>query len=68
MAVRAPSLIGVRAKKARAQHHFDTLEELVRNFFHDYQCDTVVVPDEQQNCYFIRLRDPSPTRTQSGQR
>ena len=60
MAVRRPSLVGARTKRARAQHHFDDLQAEVEPFFQNYEYDTEVVSDPSRNRYFIRLLNPAP--------
>jgi hypothetical protein len=60
MANRHPSLAGARAKRARAQHHFDDLQGRVEPFFQNYHCDTEVAPDPGRSRFVVRLVNPPP--------
>lgn len=60
MAVRRPSLEGARAKRVRAQRHFEELETAIQSFFEDYPYDVCVEPDPNRNRYVVRLHDPLP--------
>jgi hypothetical protein len=48
------------AKRARAQHHFDTLDVAVRDFFANHPYTLAIEPDPDHNRYVIRLHGPFP--------